>query len=320
MIYSGQDRADLEPLDVSELVDEMLELLKVLISKNAVLKADLAGNLPMVMGNAPQIRQIVMNLIINSSEAIGVKDGVIRVSTCSTARGAETVVEKPANLPAGDYMRLEISDTGCGMTEAVQARVFDPFFSTKFAGRGLGLAVVQGIVRAHGGAIHLRSAPGQGTTFQIFLPFGTASAHEARGIFVQAPQDRAEGTEGTVLLVEDEESLRKPVAKLLRSYGWPVMEAANGQVAIDLFRAHKQEISVILLDMTIPGCPSREIIEEAVRVQPEIKIILMSAYPKETVANSIDAPQVRGFLRKPFELNDLIRMLRSASAVKTAGQ
>jgi PAS domain S-box-containing protein len=311
MIYSGQDRSVPEPLDISQLVDEMLELLSVSISKNASLKADLAGNLPMVMGNASQIRQIVMNLIINSSEAIGTKNGVIRVSTSSVTLGAEAVSENPANLPAGDYMRLEISDTGCGMTEAVQAKIFDPFFSTKFAGRGLGLAVVQGIVRAHGGAIHLKSAPGQGTTFQIFLPFGNAPAQETRGASVHAPLDRAERTAGTVLLVEDEESLRLAVAKLLRNQGSSVIEAANGQVAIELFRAHQHEIKVMLLDMTIPGCSSREIIEETVRNQPEIKVILMSAYPKEMVANSLDAPQIRGFLRKPFQLSELIRLLRS---------
>jgi CheY-like chemotaxis protein/two-component sensor histidine kinase len=311
MIYSGQDRSVPEPLDISQLVDEMLELLSVSISKNASLKVDLAGNLPMVMGNAPQIRQIVMNLIINSSEAIGTKDGVIRVSTSSVTLGAEAFSENPTNLPAGDYMRLEISDTGCGMTEAVQAKIFDPFFSTKFAGRGLGLAVVQGIVRAHGGAIHLKSAPGQGTIFQIFLPLGNAPAQEARGALVHAPLDRAERTAETVLLVEDEESLRLAVAKLLRNQGSSVIEAANGQVAIELFRAHQREIKVMLLDMTIPGCSSREIIEETVRNQPEIKVILMSAYPKEMVANSLDAPQIRGFLRKPFQLRELIRLLRS---------
>jgi PAS domain S-box-containing protein len=319
MIYSGQDQSVLEPVDVSQLVDEMLELLKVSISKNAVLKADLVENLPMVMGNAPQIRQIVMNLIINSSEAMGEKDGVIRVSTSSVTIDAESVAENSTNLPAGSYMRLEISDTGCGMTEAVQAKVFDPFFSTKFAGRGLGLAVVQGIVRAHGGAIHLKSTSGQGTTFQILLPFGSASVQETRGPLVQSPLDRAEHMAGTLLLVEDEESLRLAVAMVLRNRGWSVIEAANGQVAIELFRAHAHEIEVILLDMTIPGYSSRKIIEETVRVRPEIKLILMSAYSKEMVANSMDAPQIRGFLRKPFQLSDLIQLLRSASTFKAAG-
>jgi PAS domain S-box-containing protein len=318
MIYSGQDRSVLEPVDVSQLVSEMLELLKVSISKHAVLRAELAGNLPVIMGNAPQIRQIVMNLIINASEAIGTKDGVIQVSTSPIAMSAENVSENPANLPASHYLRLEVSDTGCGMTEAVQAKIFDPFFSTKFAGRGLGLAVVQGIVRAHGGGIHLRSAPGKGTTFQIFLPFGSALVQETRGALGQATPDRAERTEGTLLLVEDEESLRVPVAKLLRHQGWSVIEAANGQVAIDLFRAHQNKIKVILLDMTIPGCSSHEIVEEAVRARPDIKLILMSAYSREMAVNSLDAPQIRGFLRKPFQLSELIRLLRSTSAPSTS--
>jgi PAS domain S-box-containing protein len=316
MIYSGQDRSDLEPLDLSQLVDEMLELLKVSISKNAVLEADLAGDLPMVMGNAAQIRQIVMNLIINSSEAIGAKDGEIRVSTSSVTVGEGSTAENPANLPAGNYVRLEISDTGCGMTEALQVKVFDPFFSTKFVGRGLGLAVVQGIVRTHGGGIYLKSAPGRGTTFQIFLPLGAASPQQTSRASIQAPLELPERSEETILLVEDEESLRLPVAKLLRKQGWGVIEAANGQIAAELFGAHQHEIDVILLDMTIPGRSSREIIEETVRLRPEIKIILMSAYPREVAANSLDAPQIRGFLRKPFQLSDLFRLLQNISAFK----
>ena len=170
MIYSGQDQADLGSVDLSRLVEEMLELLKVSISKHAVLKTDLRQNLPAVRGNAAQIRQIVMNLIINASEALGEKDGVIHVTTSLAGSGRNLSSISGTSLPEGDYLRLEVSDTGCGITEEQQARIFDPFFSTKFAGRGLGLAVVHGIVRAHGGAIHLSSTPGQGTTFQIFLP------------------------------------------------------------------------------------------------------------------------------------------------------
>ena len=319
MIYSGQDRSVLEPVDVSNLVHEMLELLKVSISKHAVLKTDLAANLPVIMGNAPQIRQIVMNLIINASEAIGTKDGVIHVSTSKFTLSAEHASNEATNLPTGEYMGLEISDTGCGMTEGEQARIFDPFFSTKFAGRGLGLAVVQGIVRAHGGAIHLVSAPGQGTTFQIFFPFGGASAQKTRGASVPERLEDTSSMEGTVLLVEDEESFRLPLAKMLRNKGWSVIEAGDGLTAIERFRAHQAKIDIILLDMTIPGCPSREVIAETARVRPEIRVILMSAYSREMAANCLDAPQIRGFLRKPFQLNDLLGLLRSVSTSKAVG-
>jgi len=154
----------------TRLVEEMLELLKVSISKHAVLRTDLRDNLPAVRGNAAQIRQVVMNLLINASEAIGEKQGVISVTTAQVSGSENLAFNGATALPRGDYVRLQVSDTGCGMTEAVKAKIFDPFFSTKFAGRGLGLGVVQGVVRGHGGAIDLMSSPGEGTTFQVFLP------------------------------------------------------------------------------------------------------------------------------------------------------
>jgi signal transduction histidine kinase len=158
MIYSGQENATLEPVDISRLVDEMLQLLRVSISKRAGLVTDLGKSLPAIQANAPQIRQAVMNLITNASEAIGDRDGVIHVTT------------ERVTLLEGDHVRLVVADTGCGMTEETQARIYDPFFTTKVAGRGLGLAAVQGIVRAHGGAIKLSYQPGKGTTFEILLP------------------------------------------------------------------------------------------------------------------------------------------------------
>ena len=169
MIYSGHDKAQREPVDVTQLVEEILELLKVSISKHAHLKVDLKKNLPAVRGNSPQIRQVVMNLLINASEAIGEKNGMISVTT-SLLSGGPDLAKGSVFSPNGDCVLLEVSDTGCGMTEEVKSKIFDPFFTTKFAGRGLGLAVVQGIIRTHGGAINLVSAPGKGTTLQILLP------------------------------------------------------------------------------------------------------------------------------------------------------
>jgi PAS domain S-box-containing protein len=170
MIYAGCDTRDLDPVDISLLVEEMLELLKISLSKRSILEIDLGKNLPPLRGHAPQIRQIVMNLIMNASEAIGDSDGVIKVTTSHIIGGPILVSNNVSKLGEGDYIRLEVSDTGAGMTEEVKAKIFDPFFSTKFAGRGLGLAVVQGIVRAHGGVIDLVSVPGHGTTFHVFFP------------------------------------------------------------------------------------------------------------------------------------------------------
>jgi PAS domain S-box-containing protein len=314
MIYSGQDQADLGPLDLSRLVQEMLELLKVSISKHAILKADLPEGLPPLKGNAAQIRQIVMNLIINASEALGEQDGFIHVSTASAGNRRSLPAGSSENLADGDYLSLEVADTGCGITEEGQAKIFDPFFTTKFEGRGLGLAVVQGIVRAHSGAIHVCSVPGQGTTFQIFLPCAAAAREQkAAGVKTEAAQ-AANGSPRTLLLVEDEETLRAAISKMLRRTGFQVIGAGDGSAAVDVLRNHLGTIDLILLDVTLPGTPSREVVAEALRSRPSVKIVLTSAYSRETVVRSMDTPAVRGFIRKPFQFADLLRLLREAMA------
>jgi PAS domain S-box-containing protein len=309
MIYSGQDQADLGTLDLSELVNEMLELLKVSISKHAVLKTDLPKDLPALRGNAAQIRQIVMNLIINASEALGEGDGQIRVATAFVGSARELTFGAADSLPDGDYLMLEVSDTGCGIAEEGQARIFDPFFSTKFEGRGLGLAVVQGIVRAHGGAIHVCSVPGQGTTFQIFLPC-VAAPREPVAVSSGAAVSRDTNGSPTLLLVEDEESLRVAISKMLSKRGFDVIGAGDGSTAVDLLRNHHGKIDVILLDMTLPGTPSREVVAEAQRSRPSVKIVLTSAYSRDTAVNTFESPAVKAFIRKPFQFPDLLRVLR----------
>ena len=169
MVYTGQDESDLAPLDVSLIVEQMLELLKISISKRAALRTRFDRNLPPVLASAAHLRQIVMNLVINASEAIGAGPGVIEVTTSQMALEHSAEPEL-GNFPSGQYVRLEVSDTGPGMSQDVQAKIFDPFFTTKPEGRGLGLAVVQGIVRRYGGAVLVKSAPGQGARFGVVLP------------------------------------------------------------------------------------------------------------------------------------------------------
>ncbi len=304
LVYAGQGQTSLvKPVDLSRLVEEMLELLKVSISKQVNLNINLDRNLPSLRGNASQIRQVVMNLVINASEAIGEKEGVIRVGTSRVTGGL-------ANLPTGDYVRLEVSDTGCGMTEEVKAKIFDPFFSTKFPGRGLGLAVVQGIVRSQGGAIHLMSTPGQGTTFQVLLPCTSKLASDTPNVISPPATEQSNSRAGTILVVEDEELLRLAVSKALRRKGFSVIEASDGSAAMDLLRTHIDDLDVILLDVTLPGTSSRHIFEEAQRIRPNLKVILSSAYGKETVDATFTGMRVDHFIRKPFQLGDLMSLLR----------
>jgi CheY-like chemotaxis protein/two-component sensor histidine kinase len=313
MVYAGQDEASLvESVDLSRLVEEMLGLLKVSISKHAVLKTNLDKTLPVVWGTAPQIRQVVMNLVINASEAIGEKEGVIQIATSQVTVGQGSLANDAANLLPGDYVRLEVSDTGCGMTEETRARIFDPFFTTKFAGRGLGLAVVQGIVRDHGGAVEVASAPGQGATFQVLLSCHSEKALGIQSAVTSAGAEKSGARTGTILVVEDEEVLRLAVSKALRKRGFSVLEACNGSTAMDLIRAQANDIDVIVLDVTLPGMSSREILEETERIRPELKVILTSAYGKETVSAEFAGLRVERFIRKPFQFAELMGALQNA--------
>jgi len=310
MIYAGQNQTVLvEAVDISRLAEEMLELLKVSISKHAVLRTVLHDNLPAVHGNAAQIRQVVMNLVINASEAIGEKQGVITVTTAQVTGSENLAFNGATILPQGDYVRLQVSDTGCGMTEAVKAKIFDPFFSTKFAGRGLGLGVVQGIVRGHGGTIDLKSSPGEGTTFQVFLPCTPQRVAKIHRAIRSSGVGQSKARTGTILVVEDEETLRLAVSTALRKSGFSVMEANDGSSAMELLRTHTDEIDAILLDVTLPGIASREIFEEAQRIRPDLKVIVTSAYSKETVDASFAGLAVEHFIRKPFRLADIARLL-----------
>ena len=309
MIYAGKENAIPGPVDLSKTVDEMLSLLKVSVTKRALIQADLQHDLPAIEASAAQIGQVVMNLITNASDAIGDRDGKIRVITRRvTLKGQSAAIA----LPDGDYVQLEVTDTGCGMSPQTQAKVFDPFFTTKSAGRGLGLAVVQGIVRSLGGAIQLTSEPDRGTTFQVFLPCAKTTAGASGRAMSGDGGDAVPGQHGTVLVVEDEDNLRQPIVKMLRKSGFEVLEAADGTSAIDLLRANGARIDAVLLDMTIPGASSREVVEAAANVRPNIKVILTSAYSQEMIEGSMRAPQIRSFIRKPFQLGELLKMLRSS--------
>jgi PAS domain S-box-containing protein len=311
MIYAGQENAVSEPVDASRVVEDMLELLKVVMSKHAALKTDLGIGLPSVRANPAQLRQLVMNLVTNASEAIGEQDGTISIGTSQVTIGPDSPGCGTDRLSAGDFVQLEVSDTGCGMTLDAQARVFDPFFTTKSAGHGLGLSVVQGIVRGLGGTIHLVSEPGHGTTFRVLLPSAGATAPAPLHPAALPAGEDVDRSAGMVLLVEDEAALRFSVSKILRMRGFKVMEAEDGSAAVDLIREHQDAIAVVLLDITLPGTPSREVFAEARRLRPDMKVIVTSAYGQNVVDASFPGLRVDHFIRKPYQLANLVSLLRN---------
>ena len=220
MIFAGKENGALEPVEVSFLVGEMIELLKVSISKHAVLKTTLVKGLPAVTGNAAQIRQVVMNLITNASEAIGERDGVIRVITELVTSSNVPVAQ---DLQKGAYVRIEVSDNGSGIAPENQSRLFDPFFTTKFAGRGMGLAVVQQIVHRHGGTIRVVSSVGEGTSFEILLPCSgeTIPANDSVGTALPISRTPIPSMGRAILIVEDERPLLDAVSKMLPAARFP---------------------------------------------------------------------------------------------------
>jgi CheY-like chemotaxis protein len=255
-----------------------------------------------------------MNLVLNASEAIGDNVGVIHVSTSHATGGPGSVANDAFNPPTGGYVRLEVSDTGRGMTEEAKAKIFDPFFTTKFAGRGLGLAVVQGVVRDLGGMLDVVSAPGQGATFQVLLPCTSKKALQVQNTITSYVSEQSSARKGTILVVEDEEVLRLAVSKALRTRGFSVLEASDGSAAMHLLRTQKDEIDVILLDITLPGTSSREILDEVHRTATNVKVVLTSAYSKHHVDSTLAGLRFTTFIRKPFQLDELAGVLRDAQS------
>ena len=311
MVYSGQDEARLDPLDLSQLVEEMLELLKISISKHATLRVDLPKNLPAVRANAVQLRQVVMNLITNASEALGDNEGIISVSVEKVASEQGASVRSQSQPSAGGQLRLEVSDTGCGMTAGTLAKIFDPFFTTKVSGRGLGLAAVQGVIRSHGGAINVVSFPGQGSRFEILLPYSGEPANKSNMVLA-APAAESGRSAGTVLVVEDEDTLRRAVSKMLRKERFAVIEAGDGTTGANLFRVNEPHIDVVLLDITLPGMSGREVLKEMRRIRPDVKVVLTTAFNPDSALSAIEGWHLCGFIRKPYQFAELIGMLREA--------
>jgi PAS domain S-box-containing protein len=312
MIYAGNEGDVLELTNVSKSIEGMLGLLKVTVSKHTTLLTDLDKNLPAVKARPAQLRQIVLNLVMNASDAIIVQEGIVRVSTSLVTVNSNSVIGTSEGLAAGEYVEIKVSDTGIGMSPETQDRVFDPFFTTKSVGRGLGLAVVHGIVKSLNGTIRVFSELNQGTAFHVLLPsVGRANSSNADTV-ARLDETPIPPPDATVLVVEDEYALRLAITKLLGKAGFRVLDVDNGSDAIELIRAKGNEIDVILLDMTIPGAPSDEVLASSVQMQPNIRVILTSAYSEEMAKDHLQTPQVRGFVRKPYQFDSIVKLLGRA--------
>jgi len=314
MDYAGSkgDNAGFELVKLSSLIEEMIGFLQIFISKKAELEINLDHSLEAIPVNPAQIRRVVMNLVTNASEALEGQEGLIRISTASARLDHGVGFSGGVSLSPGEYVVLTVSDTGCGMTEQAQARAFDPFYTTKAVGRGLGLSAVPGILSAHGGGIDLISVPRQGSTFRVFLPCDLGTPEE-RGRTIKAG-GHSTPKNHIVLFVEDEETLRLSVSKLLQKRGFGVIIAENGHAAVDLFRDHAEDIDIVLLDLTLPGMSGLEVFQELRGLKPDVKITFTSGYDPQgiTPGSAFSEEVLSNFIRKPYRIDELVHVLHEA--------
>jgi len=310
LAYAGRGRFVVKPLDLNRVIVETVEMLSVSTSGKSSLTFSLADGLPAVEADPSQIQQVIMNLVTNASESLEERDGTITVSTgvmVSDQGYLESCrFRDDATIP-GRYAYLEVTDTGCGMNARTQARMCDPFFTTKFTGRGLGMAAVLGIVRSQKGAIRILSEEGNGTTIRILLPASSKSVDKpsARSLVTATSL-----SSGTILVVDDEPGVRLVAQCLLELFGFQVVTAANGQEALRLFSLHPMEFQCVLLDLAMPGLGGEGAFHELRRIRPDVRVIISSGYAEQEVCRRFQGLDVAGFIQKPYRLEALNAKIR----------
>lgn len=312
LAYSGKGRFQVRSINLSSLVQQISDLLSISISKKARLDFRLAQNLAPIMADSTQMNQVIMNLITNASDAIGSSGGTITIATCvreCTKDDFERARFPQRELQDGEFVCLEIADTGAGMSQETLGRVFEPFFTTKFSGRGLGLAAVLGIVRGHSGFITVDSKVGEGSVFRVFFPVCQTIPEEA----ASRPERKSEwkGT-GTILVADDEPSILRLTESILSRMGLKVITARNGLEALQMFQNHSNAISAILLDMTMPELDGAETFTELRCLNADVPIVLMSGYDENDARSHFGLGDLTGFLHKPFGVAQLTQVMQDA--------
>ena len=308
LAYSGKGRFVIKSLDLNEMIEKMLQMLKVSISKKALIVLNLHRPLLLVEADTTQMHQILMNLVINASDAIGSEDGRITLTTghIECDRNYLNDGHLDENLSAGRYVYLDVTDTGCGMSKDTLEKLFDPFFTTKFAGRGLGLAAVLGIVKGHKGVIKVNSEPEMGTTFRVLLPASELPVEQVRQ---ESRTDDWNGS-GTVLLVDDEEDVRGIAVKMLRVLGFTPITAKDGREAVRIFK-ERPDIVLVILDLTMPFMDGNQCFCELSRLDPNVKVIMSSGYNEQDVNHGLACKGISGFIQKPYSLTVLREAIKA---------
>ena len=315
----GRGRFVTAEVDLSKLVRSVSDLLKVSISKSVRLELHLASDLPLIHADAAQMHQVLMNLVTNASEAVGDKPGVLTVTTsvrhCDASYLAET--RTSSKSPAGRYVVLEVSDTGCGMDDTVRAKLFDPFFTTKFVGRGLGMSAVLGIVQGHRGAIMVSSKPKKGASISVLFPAIATASEESPAkqmlSFVPA-RSPAATLSGTVLVADDETQVRSMMELLLKRMGLDVLSAEDGQRAVELFQQHAPKIKFVLMDLNMPNLHVRKALAQIRQIRPDVKVVLTSGYESGDLVDHFGENGFDAFIQKPCDLETFRNVVKQMCA------
>ncbi|MDQ6974262.1 MAG: response regulator, partial [Mariprofundaceae bacterium] len=290
-------------------------LLEVSIHKGIELTYNLADQLPMIEADEAQLQQVIMNLVINASDAIGEDSGEVSLTSgvmyADAAYLAQTVIPFESPLEVGDYVYLEVSDTGCGMSKATLEHLFEPFFTTKVTGRGLGMSAIQGIIRGHQGAMTVSTVLGEGTTFRVLFPISQTIQDDVK---VTTSTPPASKSSGTVLVVDDDEMIREVATAMLEHMGFDVLEAVVGCDGVAMYRQHQHDIVAVLLDLTMPKLNGEGCFRELKSINPHVKVMISSGYNEQDIAHRFTGEGAFGFIQKPYKPADLESMLREVCA------
>ena len=310
LAYSGKGKFVIQSVHVSELIGGIVNILEVSLHKGVVFKMQLQENLPYIEADASQVQQVVMNLLTNANEAIGERGGVvsIRTGTMFVDQGYLQGCMCADDITLGNHVFIEVSDTGCGMDEATMAKMFDPFFSTKFTGRGLGMSAVLGIIRGHHGALKVDSEPNQGTTFRIVFPAVENTLEQQKHVQNTVPQlDCA----ASILVVDDEQAIRDMAVMMLQEIGvTEVLTASDGQEALEIYAREQEGIGLVLLDLTMPRMGGEEAFAQLRRMNADVKVVLSSGYSESDIEDSFAGKGLYGFIQKPYMSEALQSMVR----------
>ena len=311
LAYAGKAQYVKKEVNVGDLVDEMVNMLKTTINRNVVIIHDRPADVSIITGDASQIRQIVMNLIINASDAIGEAHGEILVSLANTVIRAGQLFKDHLGkaISPGNYVCLEVTDNGCGMDEETKQRIFEPFYSTKFAGRGLGMSATLGIISAHQGALQLSSQLSKGTTIKVYLPLQVSGPSEDHS-YKQAALSMPWQYDGTILLVEDEGQIKLVAKAMLEELGFTVIEASDGKEALELYQKNSEGITLVLTDIGMPLMDGYELIRELKIINPDLPIIVSSGFGDTVVTSRIAQENIAGLISKPYRFDRLQDVLR----------